>query len=47
MKNKIISFLLAFVLIFSATGFVFADVDLDNPPTKPQVENYQADDEEE
>ena len=34
-------------MIFSMTGFAFADADLDNPPaepTKPSVENYHDND---
>ena len=44
MKKKILSIVLSFSMIFSTTGFAFADVDLDNPPaepTKPKVESYE------
>lgn len=47
MKKKILSIVLSFTMIFSTTGFVFADADLDNPPTeptKPEVENYEDND---
>ena len=44
MKNKILSLILSSTMIFSNIGFVFADVDLDNPPiepTKPKAESYE------
>lgn len=47
MKKKILSVLLSFTLIFSTTGFAFADTDLDNPPAKPdkpKVETYKDND---
>ena len=47
MKKKILSILLSFTLIFSTTGFAFADTDLDNPPAKPdkpKVETYKDND---
>ena len=47
MRKKILSVVLSFSMIFSMTGFAFADTDLNNPPaepTKPKVENYQDND---
>ena len=44
MINKTFSFLLALILVFSAGVSVFAEVDLDNPPTQPQVEDYHDND---
>ena len=47
MKKKILSIVLSFSMIFSTTGFAFADADLDSPPaepTKPKVENYKDND---
>lgn len=47
MKKKILSVVLSFSMIFSMTGFAFADTDLNNPPaepTKPSVENYHDND---
>ena len=47
MKKKILSVVLSFSMIFSMTGFAFADTDLNNPPaepTKPNVENYHDND---
>ncbi len=47
MRKKILSVVLSFSMIFSMTGFAFADADLDNPPaepTKPSVENYHDND---
>lgn len=43
MRKKILSVALSFSMIFSMTGFAFADANLNNPPaepTKPNVENY-------
>lgn len=43
-RKHFIAVILSGMMIFSTTGFAFADVDLDNPPsepTKPQVEDYQ------
>ena len=34
MKKKILSIILSFTMIFSTTGFAFADTDLDNPPAE-------------
>jgi len=47
MKRKILTVILSITMIFSTTGYAFANVDLDNPPeepTKPKVENYQDND---
>lgn len=44
MKNKILSLLFTLILIFSTGVSVFAEVDLDNPPIKPQVEDYHDND---
>lgn len=35
MKKKILSIVLSFTMVFSTTGFAFADTDLDNSPTEP------------
>lgn len=35
MKKKILSIVLSFSMIFSTTGFAFADADLDSPPAEP------------
>ena len=44
MRNKILSLLLALTLVLSTGVSVFAEVDLDNPPTQPQVEDYHDND---
>lgn len=47
MRKKILSVVLSFSMIFSMTGFAFADTDLNNPPaepTKPNIENYHDND---
>lgn len=44
MKNKIISVFLSFLLIFSTSQVIFADVNLENPPVQPQVEDYHDND---
>lgn len=44
MRNKILSLLLTLTLVLSTGVSVFAEVDLDNPPTQPQVEDYHDND---
>ena len=35
MKKKILSIVLSFSMVFSTTGFAFADADLNSPPAEP------------